>query len=51
MSKSGVSNVRPAGWIRPTNWVFSRPRDDFAKYKNELQLFSIKENAVLNVST
>lgn len=40
MSKSGVSNVRPAGWIRPTNWVFSRPRDDFAKYKNERQFFN-----------
>lgn len=41
----GVSNVRPAAWIRPVNGVFAARKMIFAKYKNG------NETAVLNVST
>lgn len=43
LSKPGVSNIWSAGRIRPPNGVFFGPRDDFAKYENELQ-FSDERN-------
>lgn len=36
----GLSNVRPAAWIRPVSGVFAARKMIFAKYKNGLQFFN-----------